>query len=115
MTLYFSIEKKGGIDLLKAEGYEVCTIRRFCYKYLGYTRKTLTPLIKEYWSQERLLPQRIAWKGPKDLELLKVSIKEVVIDKFTHNEYKLWPYYINGVFKKSSEIKEKFLKIIYNG
>ena len=114
MILYFSIEKKGGIDLLKAEGYEVCTIRRFCYKYLGYTKNSLEAHIV-YWSQGRLLPQRIAWKGPKDLELLKVSIKEVVIDNFTHNEYKLWPYYINGVFKRSLEIKEKFLKIIYNG
>lgn len=114
MTLYFSVEKKGGIDLLKAEGYEVCTIRRFCYKYLGYTKDSLEAGIV-YWSQGRLLPQRIAWKGPKDLEFLKVKIKEIVINNSYNYEYEIWKYYVNEVFKNSPEIREKFLKIIYNG
>ena len=41
MTLSFNIDKKIGIELLKSEGYEICTIRRFCYKYLGYTKDSL--------------------------------------------------------------------------
>lgn len=114
MTLYFSIEKKGGIDLLKAEGYEVCTIRRFCYKYLGYTKNSLEAHIV-YWNQERLLLKRIAWKTPKDLELLKVKIKEIVIDNSYNSEYEIWNYYLEKVFKNSPEIREKFLRIIYNG
>lgn len=114
MTLYFSVEKKGGIDLLKAEGYEICTIRRFCYKYLGYTKDSLKAHIV-YWNQERLLLKRIAWKTSKDLEFLKVKIKEIVIDNSYNSEYEIWDYYLEKVFKNSPEIRENFLKIIYNG
>jgi len=30
-------------------------------------------------------------------------------------EYGIWKYYLKEVFKNSPEIREKFLKIIYNG
>lgn len=114
MTLSFSIDKKTGIDLLKSEGYEICTIRRFCYKYLDYTKDSLEAHIV-YWSQGRLLPKRIAWKTSKDLEFLKIKIKEILINNSYNYEYEIWDYYLEKVFKNSPEIREKFLKIIYNG
>ena len=114
MTLSFNIDKKIGIELLKSEGYEICTIRRFCYKYLGYTKDSLETHIV-YWSQGRLLPKRIAWKTSKDLEFLKVKIKEMMINGSYSYEYGIWKYYLKEVFKNSPEIREKFLKIIYNG
>lgn len=114
MTLSFNVDRKTGIDLLKSEGYEICTIRRFCYRYLGYTKSSLEVHIV-YWNQGRLLPKRIAWKTSKDLEFLKVKIKEIVIDNSYNSEYEIWDYYVKEVFKNSPEIKEKFLKIIYNG
>lgn len=114
MTLSFSIDKETGIELLKSEGYEICTIRRFCYKYLGYTKNSLEVHIV-YWNQGRLLSKRIAWRTSEDLEFLKVKIKEIVIDNSYHSEYEIWDYYLEKVFKNSLEIREKFLKIIYNG
>lgn len=114
MTLSFNIDRKTGIDLLKSEGYEICTIRRFCYKYLGYTKDSLEAHIV-YWSQGRLLPKRIAWKTSKDLEFLKIKIKEILINNSYNYEYEIWDYYLEKVFKNSPEIREKFLKIIYNG
>lgn len=114
MTLSFNIDKKIGIELLKSEGYEICTIRRFCYKYLGYTKDSLEAHIV-YWNQGRLLLKRIAWKTSKDLEFLKIKIKEILINNSYNYEYEIWDYYFEKVFKNSPEIREKFLKIIYNG
>lgn len=111
MTLSFNIEQREIVRLLKQYGYNVCTVRRFCYTHLGYTKETLEK--DRNWDTSWIFPDRIAWKN-EELETLKVKIIEFLKGELGAF-WDLREFLIRNAFNRSPEIKDKFLNIIYNG
>lgn len=111
MTLSFNIERKEIVKMLKQYEYNICTVRRFCYTHLGYTKESLEE--GREWDVASMFSHRIAWKN-EDLETLKEKI-----NGFLKGEYgaywDLREFLLKNAFERSPEIKDKFLNIIYNG
>lgn len=113
MILSITVNKKHVKDFLKKTyGYNICTVRRFCYNYLGYNKTSLDAQIS-YYHESLLLRRRIIWRTKEDFNALYTNIKEILENhNYDYNEIR--PYFERSALRSAPEMKEKITNIIYN-
>lgn len=114
MILSVTVSKKHVEDFLKKNyGYNICTVRRFCYNYLGYNKDSLEANIV-YYSERIFLRRRVAWRTEEDFNTLYTVIKEILESHNYYNNLKIWYYFERNMLRSAPEMKEKIKNIIYN-
>ena len=115
MILSVTVNKKHVEDFLKKGcGYNICTVRRFCYDYLGYNKASLEAHIV-YYSELVFLRRKIVWRTEEDFNTLYTAIKEILESHiYYNNNPKIWYYFERNMLRSSPEMKRKIKNIIYN-
>lgn len=114
MILSVTVSKKHIEDILKKKyGYNICTVRRFCYNHLGYDKTSLEKLLTQH-EGFLLLKRRIVWKTEEDLNALYIYITDIIENQHYGNMYALRPFFERYALRSAPEFKKEILNIIYN-
>lgn len=114
MILSVTVNKKHVEDFLKRKyKYNICTVRRFCYNYLGYNKDSLEAHII-YYSEQIFLRRKVAWRTEEDFNTLYTTIKKILENHNYYNSTEIWPYFERNMLRSAPEMKEKIKNIIYN-